>query len=186
MKICDVAATYVIGPEMNRVALESALSSILDGMVDQHGKVAEHAICDAASRVLERKARSDEEGGQFKTSDEAKKFMRVRLATKDQEVFTVAFLNNQHRLIAAEDMFRGTIDSAQVYPRVIAARALQLNAAALIVAHNHPSGEAEPSRADINITARIRMALDLLDIRLLDHLIVTAGEVVSLSQRGEL
>ncbi|MFA5632065.1 MAG: DNA repair protein RadC [Porticoccaceae bacterium] len=111
-------------------------------------------------------------------------YLQARLGHRSQEVFAALFLDTRHRLIVCEEMFFGTIDGASVYPREIVKRALQHNAAALIVAHNHPSGVAEPSRDDEAITRRLRDALQLVDVRLLDHLIVGAGQVVSLAQRG--
>jgi len=93
-------------------------------------------------------------------------------------------LDTRHRLIACEELFQGTIDGASVYPREVVKRALHHNAAAVIFAHNHPSGVAEPSDDDARITRRLRDALALLDIRVLDHLVVGAGEVISLAQRG--
>jgi DNA repair protein RadC len=105
---------------------------------------------------------------------------------QEREVFSVLFLDNRHQLIAAEEMFQGTIDGASVHPREVVKRALQQNAAAVILAHNHPSGVAEPSQADELITARIRDALALVDIRVLDHLIVGGATVVSFAERGLL
>ncbi|HUH39023.1 MAG TPA: JAB domain-containing protein, partial [Spongiibacteraceae bacterium] len=94
------------------------------------------------------------------------------------------FLDNQHRVLSAEALFHGTVDAAAVYPREVVKRALALNAAALIVAHNHPSGVAEPSQSDRHITARLREALQLVDIRLLDHFVVAGHECLSLAERG--
>ncbi len=108
---------------------------------------------------------------------------RRYLREQSREVFARLFLDSQHRLIVYEPLFYGTIDSASVYPREVVKRALQLNAAALILAHNHPSGVAEPSQADRRITGRIGEALALVDIRLLDHFVVGDGEVVSLVER---
>jgi DNA repair protein RadC len=101
-------------------------------------------------------------------------------------VFTCLFLDNRHRVIECEELFRGTIDGASVHPREVVKRALQLNAAALILAHNHPSGVAEPSQADQQLTRRLREALGLVDIRVLDHLVVGDGEAVSFAERGLL
>jgi DNA repair protein RadC len=101
-------------------------------------------------------------------------------------VFCVLFLTNRHRVIAFEEMFRGTIDGATVHPREVVKQALRLNAAAVILAHNHPSGVSEPSRADEAITRRLRDALALVDIRVLDHLIVGGSEITSLAERGLL
>ena len=100
------------------------------------------------------------------------------------EVFACLFLDNRHRLMAFEELFRGTIDGASVHPREVVRRALAHNAAALILAHNHPSGIAEPSAADTRITERLRQALSLIDVRVLDHLIVGDAEVTSLAERG--
>ncbi len=96
------------------------------------------------------------------------------------------FLDNRHRIIAFEELFQGTIDGASVHPRVIVRRALELNAAAGIMVHNHPSGVAEPSQADIQITDRVKSALAIVDVRILDHIVVSDEETVSLAERGLL
>lgn len=111
-------------------------------------------------------------------------YFNARLRDYAQEVFACLFLDNKHRVISCEEMFRGTIDSTSVHPREVVRRSIELNAAALIVAHNHPSGVAEPSQADRLITRRLRDALALVDVRLLDHLIVGDGCTVSLAERG--
>jgi DNA repair protein RadC len=116
----------------------------------------------------------------------ARDYLTTRLGTRDHEVFTVLFLDNRHRLIDCQEMFRGTIDGASVHPREVVKEAIQRGAAAVILAHNHPSGVAEPSQADELITQRLRDALALVDIRVLDHLIVAGGDVVSLAERGVL
>ncbi|WP_415242145.1 RadC family protein [Zhongshania sp.] len=120
----------------------------------------------------------------FSSAASTRQFLLAQLRQEVREVFAVMYLDNQHQLIRYEPLFYGTIDGAAVYPREIARRALELHAAALIVAHNHPSGIAEPSDADIRITRRIRDALALLDIRLLDHCVVAGPEVISLAERG--
>ena len=125
-------------------------------------------------------------GEQLTSPSQTKNFLRARLRSHPHEVFACLFLDNQHRLIVFEELFFGTIDSAQVYPREVAKRALRHNAAAVIFAHNHPSGVAEPSRADLQITQRLIQALALLDIRVLDHLVVGDLEVVSMAERGLL
>jgi DNA repair protein RadC len=101
-------------------------------------------------------------------------------------VFSCLYLDNRHRVLAFEELFRGTLNGTAVYPREIIKRALEHNAAAVILVHNHPSGVAEPSRADELLTTRVREALQLVDVRLLDHLVVGDGEVVSFSERGLL
>jgi DNA repair protein RadC len=108
----------------------------------------------------------------------------TRLSARDHEVFTVIFMDNRHRVIECLEMFRGTIDGASVHPREVVKEALQRNAAAVILCHNHPSGVAEPSQADELITRRLQDSLALIDVRLLDHLIVAGGEVISLAERG--
>lgn len=110
--------------------------------------------------------------------------LRLQIAHRPHEVFAVLFLDNQHRLIALEELFRGTLDQTSVYPREVALRALHHHAAAVILAHNHPSGAREPSRADAALTATLKGALGLLDIRLLDHLIVTREGCTSMAERG--
>ena len=116
--------------------------------------------------------------------DDTRKYFKSQLRDRSYEVFAAVFLDNRHQVICFEELFKGTIDGASVYPREVVKKALQHNAAALIVAHNHPSGVAEPSQADEHITARLKQALELVDIRLLDHLIVGDGEIVSLAERG--
>jgi DNA repair protein RadC len=102
------------------------------------------------------------------------------------ELFCCLYLDNRHRVLQFNEMFRGTIDGTSVYPREVVKEALQVNAAAVILAHNHPSGVAEPSQADERITQRLKAALELVDIRLLDHLIVGDGTTTSLASRGML
>ncbi len=113
-----------------------------------------------------------------------RRYLMAHLRHYQQEVFACLFLDNRHRVIRFEPMFFGTIDAASVYPREVVKKALALNAAALICAHNHPSGVAEPSMADEHITQRLSDALKLVDIRLLDHMIVGDSDVVSLAERG--
>ena len=113
-------------------------------------------------------------------------YLQLHLQHKAHEVFCVLFLDAQCQLIALEEMFRGTLDSAAVYPREIAARALQLGAHSLILAHNHPSGQAQASSSDVQLTQRIGAALQLLDIRLLDHLIIAGHQCHSMAERGQM
>jgi DNA repair protein RadC len=111
-------------------------------------------------------------------------YLKSILRDNPHEVFACLFLDTRHRVIAFEELFQGTIDGATVYPRVVAEKALQHRAAALIVAHNHPSGISEPSLADQAITRRLKDALALLDIRLLDHFVIGEGAPVSMASRG--
>lgn len=123
-------------------------------------------------------------GEAFTSPALTRRFLQARLRAYHHEVFACLFLDNQNRLIRFEELFTGTIDGASVYPREVVKRVLALNAAAVIFAHNHPSGVAEPSQADHSITLRLQAALDLVDVRVLDHFIVGDGEVVSMAERG--
>lgn len=118
--------------------------------------------------------------------EDAGRFLLSALRHRRQEIFACLFLDNKHRLLAFEELFSGTIDGAAVYPREVVRRALEHNAAALILAHNHPSGVAEPSDADRTITQRLVKSLALVDVRVLDHLVIGDGGWVSLAQRGWL
>jgi DNA repair protein RadC len=115
---------------------------------------------------------------------DAARYFRARLADLPHEVFSCLYLDTRHRLIRYEELFRGTIDGATVHPREVVKRALHHNAAAMIVGHNHPSGVAEPSESDRSITLKLARALDLVEIRLLDHLVVSRDGHVSLAERG--
>jgi DNA repair protein RadC len=118
--------------------------------------------------------------------DRTRAFLKARLRHQPHEVFACLFLDNRHRVISFEELFTGTIDGASVHPREVVRRTLRHNAAAVIFAHNHPSGIAEPSHADRAITSRLRDALNLIDVRVLDHFVVGDAEVVSFAERGLL
>lgn len=120
----------------------------------------------------------------FTRPEEVKDFCRLQLATKKDECFAGLFLDTRHRLIRFERLFNGTVDGASVYPRVVVRRALELNAAAIIFTHNHPSGIAEPSHDDVRITARLKEALALVDIRVLDHIVVGMESSISMAEQG--
>jgi DNA repair protein RadC len=127
------------------------------------------------------------ERGEALTSPElARTFLRSKLQDLPHELFCCLYLDTKHRVIQFEELFRGTIDGASVYPREVVRCALRHNAAAVIVAHNHPSGVAEPSAADNALTRRLQEALAMVDVRLLDHLVVGDGEVASFAERGLL
>ncbi len=125
-------------------------------------------------------------GSAFTNSQAVSDYCMLQIADKKDEHFGCMFLDNQHRLIQFENLFTGTIDGAAVYPRVVVRRALELNSAAVIFTHNHPSGLPEPSQADISITNRLKDALKLIDIRVLDHVIVGSEGTVSMAERGLL
>lgn len=116
--------------------------------------------------------------------DAVKDYLRLKLAPKDHEVFAVLFLDAQHRVIEFEEMFRGTLTQTSVYPRELVKAALMHNCAAVILAHNHPSGTATPSRADELLTHTLKQALALNDVYVLDHFVVTTGETLSMAERG--
>ncbi len=118
--------------------------------------------------------------------EQTRDYLSHQLRDRQHEVFAALFLDNRHQVIKFEELFQGTIDGASVYPREVVKKALQYNAAALIIAHNHPSGVAEPSTADECISLRLKEALALVDIRLLDHFIIGDGDIVSLAERGIL
>jgi DNA repair protein RadC len=113
-------------------------------------------------------------------------YLRAKFRDCQSEIFSCLFLNNQHHVVKLEELFRGTIDGAAVYPREVVKRCLHHNAAAVILAHDHPSGIAEPSQADIAITKKLRSALEMIDVRVLDHLVIGNSMVVSFAERGLL
>ena len=115
-----------------------------------------------------------------------KDFLRLKLGERQHEVFAVVFLDTQHRVIAIEELFRGTLSQTAVYPREVVKESLARNAAAVVLVHNHPSGSAEPSRADEFLTTTLRQALALVDVRVLDHLVVTRASVTSFAELGLL
>jgi len=120
----------------------------------------------------------------FTSVDQVRAYLITKLRARHREVFAVLFLDSQHHLIHYQEVFFGTINSAAVHPREVVKSALHYNAAACILAHNHPSGVAEPSQADILITKRIQSALELVDITLLDHFVIGSNQPVSLAERG--
>lgn len=123
-------------------------------------------------------------GTMLSSPQDVKNYLRLEIGALEHEVFSVLFLDSQHRVIELREMFRGTVAQAAVYPREVVKEALRLNAACVILAHNHPSGLAEPSRADEALTQGLKAALQLVDVRVLDHLVVTQTNVVSFAERG--
>jgi DNA repair protein RadC len=141
----------------------------------------EQDIVDQALDILVRHHRK---GEALTSPDATRSFLRLKLAEQKNEVFGCIFLTNQHTVIKIEELFFGTIDGSSVHPRVVVQQALMCNAAAVVLYHNHPSGVAEPSRADTKITQRLTDALALIDVRVLDHLVVSVDECVSFAERG--
>jgi DNA repair protein RadC len=139
------------------------------------------ALMEAARRALGQEMRA---GPVFDSPQRVKDYVALHLGGRGQEVFAVLFLDGQHRLIELVEMFHGTLTQTSVYPREVVKRSLALNAGAVVLAHNHPSGLAEPSRADEYLTQTLKTALQLVDVRVLDHVIVGQGQTVSFSERG--
>jgi DNA repair protein RadC len=141
------------------------------------------AVIEMARRAL---AQQLQAAPVFDHPGRVKEYLALQLGSRAHETFAVLFLDNQHRLLRLEEMFQGTLSQTSVYPREVVRRALLLNAAAVVLAHNHPSGVAEPSRADEFLTQTLKTALQLVDVRVLDHIIVGQGQVASMAERGLL
>lgn len=139
------------------------------------------AVLEIARRSLQARL---QRSASFDAPEAVKAYLQLQLAHLDHEAFAVLFLDAQHRLIRMEIMFHGTLSQTSVYPREVVKHALALGASALILAHNHPSGIAEPSRADELLTQRLVQALALVEVRVLDHIVVAAGHSVSMAERG--
>lgn len=146
--------------------------------------VNEQRIIRRAMRLLEKYQRQP--GEQFLAASCTKNWLQLHLARREREVFVVLYLDNQHRLLEYETLFLGTINHTEVHPREIVKFALRHNAAAVIIAHNHPSGITDASKADRTITSRIVSALSLIEVRVLDHFIIGDGNILSFAERGWL
>jgi len=153
------------------------------GALDELRTATPTEIIEAARRAMTRRVRR---GMAMDSPRVVREFLTVKLGTLEHETFAVLLLDTRHRLIDYVELFRGTIDKASVHPREVVKLALARNAAALVLAHPHPSGAAEPSQADELITRRLKEALALVDVRLLDHIIVAGGDAVSFADRGLL
>jgi DNA repair protein RadC len=141
------------------------------------------AVLELARRVLAQKMK---ERPAFQSPQQVKDYLRLRIGAYPYEVFAVAFLDSQNCLITVEELFRGTVTQTSVYPREVLRRAMHHNASAVVLAHNHPSGAAEPSRADEYLTHTMKTALALMDVRVIDHMVVGGDNVVSFAERGLL
>ena len=141
------------------------------------------AVLELARRAMAQQLREREV---FASPDAVKHYLQLHLSAKQHEVFAVLFLDVQNRLIAMEELFRGSLTQTSVYPREVVLRALHHQAAAVVLAHNHPSGSVQPSRADEALTQTLKAALALVDVRVLDHVVVAAGQSLSMAQRGLL
>ena len=139
------------------------------------------AVLELARRAM---AQQLKERTVFATPDAVKNYLQLHLSARNHEVFAVLFLDVQNRMLALEELFRGTLTQTSVYPREVVLRALHHQATAVVLAHNHPSGSVQPSRADEALTGTLKAALALVDVRVLDHVIVGTGETLSMAQRG--
>lgn len=149
-----------------------------------YASVREDPIVCRAISVLEE--RLFQRGPAITNPNAVRQYLRLKLASEALEVFAVVFLDSRHCVMACETLFQGTIDGACVYPRTVIKRVIEHNSAAVIFAHNHPSGSAAPSPADLQITERLKSALALIDVRVLDHLIIGAGQPFSFAEAGLL
>ena len=152
-----------------------------NGLYRFRGKQTEESILGVAENILRSRL---ERLGTLTSPEQSAAFLRMRLGHLQHEEFHAVWLDNRHRVLSVDALFRGTIDGTSVHPREVVKAALQWNAAAVVFAHNHPSGDPEPSAADRAITTRLRDALELVEVRLLDHIVVGAAGTVSLAQRG--
>ena len=141
------------------------------------------AVLELARRAMAQQLKEREV---FSSPGAVKHFLQLHLAAKAHEVFAVLFLDSQNRLLAMEELFRGTLTQTSVYPREVVLRALKHGSASVVLAHNHPSGTVQPSRADEALTQTLKAALALVDVRVLDHVIVAQGEALSMAEKGLL
>ena len=139
------------------------------------------AVFELARRALSQRLKEREA---FHTPGAVKQYLQLQLAHKNHEVFAVLFLDNQNRMLAMEELFRGTLSQTSVYPREVVMRALHHQAAAVVLSHNHPSGSVQPSRADEALTQNLKASLALVDVRVLDHIIVGQGQALSMAEQG--
>jgi DNA repair protein RadC len=160
---------------------ERAERLLVRGECDELRTATASEIIAAARRAMTRRVRR---GTAMDSPRAVREFLAIKLGALEHELFAVLLLDTRHRLIEYVELFRGTIDGASVHPREVVKLALARNAAALVLAHPHPSGAAEPSQADELVTRRLREALALVDIRVLDHIIVAGGEAISFAERG--
>lgn len=195
----ELLAMCLRSGDPGRTALQAAsdllqayggLAGVLHGAPEQlpcwltgSRRTAIQAVLEMAKRAIAQQLREREV---FGSPDAVKHFLQLHLARAPHEAFAVLFLDAQNRLIEMEVMFRGTLTQTSVYPREIVAQALKLGAAAVVLAHNHPSGTVSPSRADEALTQTIKAALALVDIRVLDHVVVAPGDALSMAERGLL
>jgi DNA repair protein RadC len=164
---------------MSVVINDSCLESLSDISVQNEDWIIQQAIVLLERRVFKA-------GPRLERPAAVRDYLRLKLVAEPNEIFVVVFMNSMHDVLAVEPMFHGTINATSVYPRVVLQRALQLNAAAVIFAHQHPSGTTEPSNADRLLTEQLKMALALIDVRVLDHFVIGQGAPYSFAESGLL
>jgi len=162
------------------LAVDALLVRDVDG---QYRPAHADEVLSQARRVLSQRVRR---GATMSSPEAVKDYLRLEIGVLEHEVFLVLFLDAQHRIIELKQMFRGTVTQTSVYPREVVKEALACNSAAVVLAHNHPSGSVEPSRADEFLTQTLKSALALVDVRVLDHLVVAGADVCSFAERGLL
>ena len=168
----------------NQNAVKPSVENRFDALkIAALNKAEKDAVIKLALSVLKDRHRA---GRALGSPGDTRAYLRLKLAERKNEVFGSLFLDSRNRIIEDAELFQGTIDGASVHPRVVVQRALQSNAGSVVLYHNHPSGVAEPSRADEAITRRLRDALQLVDVRVLDHFVVAAGDSVSFAESGLL
>jgi len=164
---------------MSVVINDSCLESLSDISIQNEDWIVQQAIVLLERRVFKA-------GPRLERPAAVRDYLRLKLVAEPNEIFVVVFMNSMHDVLAVEPMFHGTINATSVYPRVVLQRALQLNAAAVIFAHQHPSGTTEPSNADRLLTEQLKMALALIDVRVLDHFVIGQGAPYSFAESGLL
>lgn len=178
----DIATARELAAPFARIGLERVKPA--SRRLPAETRSAEDTIIHAAMVILLGRLKAREV---FSSPDAVKQYLAMRLSSEQCEEFGVMFLDAQNRLIEMEVMFRGTLTQTSVYPREIVRRSLELGAASVVLAHNHPSGTVQPSRADEFLTTTVKAALSLVDVRVLDHVIVaTGGQSLSMAERGLL
>lgn len=172
----------LIGVRESRQLYKGSLHSLFTVSSDNSKP---HEICAVARELVLRMLQEDIQRGDALSSPGAvRDYLKLLLTHREHEVFITIFLDAQHRVIASEEMFRGTLTQTSVYPREVVKAALRLNAAAVIFAHNHPSGIADPSQSDKLLTDALKQALSLIEVRVLDHMIVAGANTLSMAERG--
>jgi len=175
--------TILIGQKTTAKLYQGRLTQLVSGSDDKRPARKLAASLEFAKRLLHEKL---DKGPALQSPKDVTEYLATHFLNREYETFVVIFLDNQHCVISIEEMFRGTINGASVYPREVAYAVLKHKAAACIFAHNHPSGVAEPSMADKAITKRLKDALSTIDIRVLDHFVVAGSKIVSFAERGLL